>query len=186
MGWVIVFAAVVTLLIPVVHVTTHERLWERKGIDYSDEIRFDVWQIASVVALLIVLFSLVTPNFSIPRLVWSFWELISRPQAVIQDLLIRFFGGVEPDTPPELPVSSASTGGRPAVAASLPNAHLLGGNPDLSQQRVMYVCIDAPPPMIEDFMPPEEAFVGPKYYWRGITYDAFGGWYWRNGLSTAR
>jgi transglutaminase-like putative cysteine protease len=184
-GWLIAFASCVTLLLPVVHLTLLERRWDDEGIDYSTEIRFDVWQIASALTILVVLLSLVTPSFSIPRLVWSFWELVSRPQAVVEDLLTRFFGGVEPDTPPELPVSSGPGIGGRTIDAALPNSHLLGGDTDLSRQRVMYVCIDAPPPAPEEFVP-EEIYVGPKYYWRGITYDTFEGWYWENGRSSSR
>jgi transglutaminase-like putative cysteine protease len=178
-GWLVGFVGCVTVLLPVVHLGFQEWRWEREGIDYSTEIRFDVWQIAIVLTIAVVVLSLITPDFSIPRLVWSFWELISHPQAVIQDLLIRFFGGVEPDTPPELPVPGGRAVGGGQPEASLPRSHLLGGSPSLTDQRVMYVCIDAPPPEFDEYML-EEVVAGPKFYWRGITYDTFTGRSWRN------
>jgi transglutaminase-like putative cysteine protease len=184
-GWMIAFVTCMTLLLPVVHISSQERRWDDEGIDYSTEIRFDVWQVTFLVTILVLLLSLVTPSFSIPRLVWSFWELVSRPQAVVEDLLTRFFGGVEPATPPELPVGSGPGARGRQIAAALPNSHLLGGDPDLSRKRVMYVCIDAPPPIPDEFVP-VEIYVGPQYYWRGITYDTFEGWYWENKRSTTQ
>jgi transglutaminase-like putative cysteine protease len=179
MGWVIGLVGCMTLLLPLAHIQLQEHRWEQKGIDYSPEIRFEIWQIAFLVTIVVVLLALLTPNFSIPRLVWRFWELMNRPQEVIKDLLVRFFGGVEPKEPPALPAPSAEDGGGGRPSASLPRSHLLGGEPGLTRQRVMYVCIDAPAPMMADY-PFEELVVGPHYYWRGTTYDTFYGWYWEN------
>lgn len=181
-GWIMSFAACVMLLLPSVHLMLHERRWDREGIDYSAEIRLDMWQVAATLTMCVVLLSLITPSFSIPRLVWSFWELVNRPQAFIEEALSRFFGGVEPERPPDLPVPAGAAAGPGRVEASLPRSHLLGGSPDLTKQRVMYVCTDAPPPVTYEFIPEEEV-VWPQHYWRGITYDTFGGWYWENGLS---
>ena len=182
-SWVVGYVGCVTALLPVVHFRLQELRWEREGIDYSPEIRLDVVQIAFLFVTAVVILSLITPSFSIPRLVWSFWELIRHPQAVLQDMLVRFFGGVEPETPPEIPVPARENGGRGAVEASLPRSHLLGGNPDLTRQRVMNVCTDAPPPPLPDEYMPQEIPVGPKFYWRGITYDFFTGRYWGNRQS---
>jgi transglutaminase-like putative cysteine protease len=182
-SWLVAFVGCITLLLPTVQIRMQEARWERKGIDYSPEIRLDIWQIAFILTIAVVIAALLTPNLSIPRLVWSFWELVSRPQQAIEDLLVRFFGGVEPEEPPALPAPAAKDGGgRNRPSASLPRSHLLGGDPGLTRQRVMYVCIDAPPPTMADY-PFEEMIVGPHYYWRGTTYDDFYGWYWQNGAS---
>jgi transglutaminase-like putative cysteine protease len=49
----------------------------------------------------------------------------------------------------------------------------------------MYVCTDAPPPIPEDFFPEEYVLTGPKYYWKGTTYDTYLGRQWTNGLHRA-
>lgn len=178
--WVVVLAAALALLLPVVHLAVHEHRWERDGVDYSPEIGFDVWQVAVLATVLIVTLALVTPNLSLPRLVWEFWEFVQRPQEAVADLLTRFFGGVEPQDPPPLPAPrEPGIRGPHLPQAALPRAHLVGGTVELTERHVMWVCIDAPPP------PPEEVAIqidywGPQYYWRGTSYDAFDGYSWRN------
>jgi transglutaminase-like putative cysteine protease len=185
-GYLFGFVACATLLLPVVHLNREERRWEREGIDYSPEIHLDVWQAAALIMIIIMVFAIVTPSFSIPRLIQSFWRLISQPQEVIEDFMIRFFGGVEPVPPTPIPIRGGPGGPDRGADASLPRGHLLGGNPDLSNQLVMYVHIDAPSPIPEDIFIDEEVLVGPKYYWRGITYDTFSGRRWSNGANASR
>jgi transglutaminase-like putative cysteine protease len=184
-GYVVSFVACVTLILPIVHLVRQEQRWEREGVDYSTEIRFDVWQVAFAVVALVLILGLITPSFSIPRLVSAFWRVISQPQQVLEELLIRFFGGVEPEPPPAIPVRAGGGGSDRNVSALLPNAHLLGGEtPGLSNRVVMYVCTDSPPPIPADIFPEEIMPAGPKYYWKGTTYDTYRGEQWANGPST--
>jgi transglutaminase-like putative cysteine protease len=185
-GYLFGFVACATLLFPVVYLNREEQRWNREGVDYSPEIRLDVWQIASIIMVIVILLSFLTPSVSIPRLIHSFWKLISRPQEVFEDFMVRFFGGVEPAPPTPMPVGGGSGGRGGGIDASLPRAHLLGGGTGLSNQLVMYVTIDAPPPMPEETYYFEEELIGPKYYWRGITYDTFSGRHWSNGPSSRR
>jgi transglutaminase-like putative cysteine protease len=182
LGWVLGFVACEALLLPVVHLRAQEQRWEREGIDYSPEISFDVWQVAILLAVGIVLLSTLTPNLHVPRLAWSFWERMGRAGEAIADGTTRFFGGIEPRQPPSLPVLGESTAGGQVRASGLPRAHLLSGSPARLRQRVMVVCTDAPPPGVADSSA-GEGLAGPQYYWRGITYDTFDGRSWRNGPS---
>jgi transglutaminase-like putative cysteine protease len=183
-GYLISFGACVVMLLPTVHLTRQEQRWEREGIDYSTEIRFDVWQVTFAVVAIVLILSLITPSFSIPRLLTALWKVISEPQQVVEDLLLRFFGGVEPEPPPAIPVKGAPGGTNRNITASLPRAHLLGGdNPGLSNWVVMYVCTDSPPPIPEDIFPDEYMITGPRYYWKGTTYDTYRGEQWVNGTS---
>jgi transglutaminase-like putative cysteine protease len=184
-GYLISFCACVIMLLPIVHLTRQEQRWEREGIDYSTEIRFDVWQVTFAIVAMVLILSLITPSFSIPRLLNAFWKVISEPQQVVEKVLIRFFGGVEPEPPPAIPVKAGPGGSSRDITASLPRAHLLGGdNPGLSNQVVMYVCTDSPPPIPEDILPYEYVHAGPRYYWKGITYDTYWGERWVNGTSS--
>jgi transglutaminase-like putative cysteine protease len=183
-GYLVSFGACVIMLLPVVHLTRQEQRWEREGIDYSSEIRFDLWQVTFAVVAILLILSLITPSFSVPRLLNALWKVISEPQQVLEELLIRFFGGVEPEPPPAIPVRANPGGSNRNITANLPRAHLLGGdNPGLSNQIVMYVCTDAPPPIPEDIFPEEYMQVGPRYYWKGLTYDTYWGEQWVNGQS---
>jgi transglutaminase-like putative cysteine protease len=181
-GYVFGFVASLTLLFPILHLSHQEQHWERDGIDYSLEIRLDVWQVAILIMLLVFLLSLITPSFSIPRLLQTFWEFAQHPQEKIEEWMVRFFGGIEPEEPPQYPVRAGGEGGE--GGAHLPRSHLLGGNPDLSQQIVMLVETDSPPPMPpEAYYIDQEAEQGPLYYWKGITYDTFTGHEWINASS---
>ena len=167
-GYLVSFSACVAMLLPIVHLTRQEQRWEREGIDYSTEIRFDVWQVTFAVVAVILILSLITPSFSIPRLLTALWKVISEPQQILEELLLRFFGSVEPEPPPAIPVKGAAGGANRDITASLPRAHLLGGdNPGLSNWVVMNVCTDAPPPPPETPFLDEYVIAGPRYYWKG-------------------
>jgi transglutaminase-like putative cysteine protease len=180
LGWVLAFALCLAMLLPVVHLRLQEARWERESVDYSPEIGFDVWQVAFLVAVAVLLLTLLTPNLQLPRLVSSFWKRIEPARQAVSDGLARFFGGVEPRDPPQLTATGGTGTGEIGLPGTLPRAHLLTGGPRLLRQRVMTVCTDAPPPAREE-SPLEERLVGPNYYWRGITYDTFDGRSWGNG-----
>lgn len=177
-GYVPAFAACVVLLLPLIHLSRQEQRWDREGVDYSTEIRLDVWQVALLAMLGLLLLALVTPSLSVPDLARSFWQRVSRPRAAAADLWTRFFGGVESPSRPELPWDQVARTPSERAEASLPRSHLLGGNPSLSNQMVMRACIDAPPPVFDEH---DAAWVGPQYYWRGVTYGTFDGRQWTNG-----
>ena len=180
LGWVLTFAGCIAMLLPVVHLRMQEARWERESVGYSPEIGFDVWQVAVLMAVAVLLLSLLTPNLQLPRLVSSFWEWIEPTREAISDSMARLFGGVEPRDPPQLPTGSGSGAGEEGLPGTLPRAHLLSGNPRLLDRQVMTVCIDVPSPAAEE-SPLVEGIVGSRYYWRGITYDLFDGRSWLNG-----
>ncbi|MBN1641571.1 MAG: transglutaminase domain-containing protein [Anaerolineae bacterium] len=184
-GWVLLYVCCLLLLLPAVYLRVQEQRWERDGIDYSPEIRFDVGQVAVVVTAGVLVLSLITPVVEIPRLARALYDAIREPQAALEEALERFFGSVEPGDAPE----SAGVGdGRPdrgLGSAALPRAHLLGGDPALRRQQVMGVCIDAAPPSVAE-TPLGEVRIGPQYYWRGVTYDTYTGRSWTNGPSYVR
>jgi hypothetical protein len=172
-------------MLPIVNLAWQERRWDRAGIDYSTEIRFDVWQVAVLLVIVALLLSLVTPSVSIPRLLVAFWEIASHPLQTFEEILFRFFGNVEPVPQPEIPVPGEGSKGQPAPGASLPRAHLLGGDPGQSNQVVMVVCTDDPPPLPEELWMEGAETPGPRRYWKGITYDYYTGQRWANGVNRA-
>ena len=177
-GFVLGFAACVAVLFPVTRLNYQEQEWERKAIEYSTEIRFDVWQIGIVFTLIVVALSILTPVIYVPRLLNNIWQVLSNPQQAFEEVMTRLFGGVEPGEA-EIPAGAWRVG-QGGGGTALPRSHLLGGTPNLSQQKVMAVCIDAAPPTREG---PFQFWVGPRYYWRGATYDRFDGYRWFNSPS---
>ena len=179
-GYLLMYAAAVVLAAPVVHLRRLEWQWLAESVDFSPEVRADVWQAALVIALAVVLLAAITPIVSVPRTARALWDWISRPQELVQEVLLRFFGGVRPASPPEVPGGGPTSG--PALPETgLPRSHLLGGHPDLARWPVMSVCTDAPPSMPDDRDPLAPA--GFQTYWRGITYDTFSGRRWSNQVS---
>ncbi len=172
-------AACLLLLWPILRLHWQERRWEREGIDYSTEIRFDVWQMAALVAVVILVLAWITPAINVPRLARAFWQFASHPQETAAEFLTRFFGGVQPAFVSEMP--NVSRPGDVLPSAVLPRAHLMGGGADLAHKMVMSVCIDAPPPVYDRTL---DSFVGPRYYWRGITYAMYDGRRWFNAHSS--
>jgi transglutaminase-like putative cysteine protease len=184
-SYLLTFAGAVLLLLPILNLAWHERRWEDAGIDYSTEIRFDVWQVAVLVVIAALILAMVTPNVSIPRLLVAFWKVASQPLQTIEDLFFRFFGNVEPVPQPEVPVPGGEGKALSPPSASLPRAHLLGGDADLTNQVVMVVCTDDPPPPPEELLMEGLVIPGPKRYWKGITYDTYTGQRWANRASQA-
>lgn len=182
-GYLATFACSVLMLLPILNLSWQERRWEDAGIDYSTEIRFDVWQVTVLFAIAALILALITPSISIPRLLIAFWDVASRPMQTLEDAVLRFFGNVEPVPQPQIPVPGQGEGAQPPPGASLPRAHLLGGSAGKSNEVVMVVCTDSPPPPPEELLMEGLAAPGPRYYWKGITYDLYTGQRWTNAAS---
>lgn len=111
------------------------------------------------VALLLTLAAAAAPDLSL-RGIREFGRRVGgRPVAVD--------GGL----PDRLGLSRASrpgTGFEPLLIAGLPNRHLIGSGPELSERLVMAVTVTNPPPG-----PP------PDFRWRALTYDRYTGRGWQ-------
>ncbi len=157
--------------------TTHgARLvnWRMRGLDYPD-----LWPewigsglvIAGMVCGLAWVFPVLTSQSTIEWLRGLFNPPTTQAIRVAEQIL----GGATPIPRPSLP-GGTGLGGH----ADLPTSRLLGIPPELSQQLVMWVWTDQPPPA------PEEAHITvppsplQRPYWRGVTYATYTGRGWSN------
>lgn len=142
--------------------TRRLRTWLAHGYDLAD-IQPD-WAIA-IAALALVLMSLAwgVPSFSL--------EILSarlRPAAQGPGQLNQAFGLRVPPKPAPTVLDLARSPG-------LPNLHLVGSGPELSQQPVFWATLDTPLQSLDPATSPD------PLYWRSLTYDRYTG----RGWSTA-
>ena len=72
----------------------------------------------------------------------------------------------------------ASTPLEVAQSAGLPNKHLLGSGPELSEKVVMWVSLSGSQPPSGQVYPSQPAQAPRSYYWRSLTYDRYNGRGW--------
>ncbi|HLF72819.1 MAG TPA: transglutaminase domain-containing protein, partial [Anaerolineales bacterium] len=154
--WLMVF--LLLLLMGIWNYKNHTTQWERRRVDYSDSIRYDVTQAVILVSLVIGVVAFITPSIS--------WREIrdylrGRAKNEIAETL-----GVQQQ---QVPAQSA-----PGLKPTLPREHLLSGGYAQSQQIVMTVRTSELPPVAN----PSLTTQAPRYYWRSTTYDIYVGEGW--------
>jgi transglutaminase-like putative cysteine protease len=173
--YLLAFLACGTFLVPWMRFATLAQSWEKRGVDYSPEVRFDVAVLGVILAGAVALGGLVFPSVNIPQVARWVWEHGLDAWKSSDDGLERAFGGVRRPQP-------SGRGAIPVGLAGLPRAHLLGGSVDLAHQPVMAVTTDDPPIPVPYPWGPEEIYDVPKYYWRALTYDRYTGYGWENEI----
>ncbi|VAW30493.1 FIG001454: Transglutaminase-like enzymes, putative cysteine proteases [hydrothermal vent metagenome] len=156
--WMALFIGLAALLTAVMHIITLEAEWDEKQVDYSDEVRLDLFMTASVIAIFLLIVAMVLPSFSVRRLVAAFQEQPAVQQA--GTALERAFGGVESSGGSQ-PAGQDGIGGR----GVLPRDYLLGDAPELYETVVMTAVVQS------------EANMG-GIHWRALSYDVYTGRGW--------
>ena len=149
--WLMVF--ILLLLMGIWNYRNHTAQWERRRVDYSDSIRYDVTQAVLLLSLAIGIIAFITPSIS--------WREIrdylrNRGENEIAETL-----GVQQQQVPAQAV--------PVQKPSLPREHLLSGGYAQSQQIVMTIRTGELPPVSNPVLIAE----APRYYWRSTTYDTY-------------
>ncbi len=158
--WLMVF--VLLLLMGVWNYKNHTKQCEKRKVDYSDSIRYDVSQAVILLAVVISLIAFITPSVSW-RQIRDFLREWNQPSKnEVADLL-----GVQ--RKPPAPSQNISV-----QQPSLPRDHLLTGGFAHSQQVVMTISTGELPPIPNI----EFASSAPRYYWRSVTYDIYAGSGW--------
>lgn len=139
----------------------HTRQWERKKVDYSDSIRYDVSQAVIFLTIIIGAITFVTPSISWREIRDRLREWNEPSQNEVADVL-----GIQ-----KKPSASQSTS---VQQPSLPRDHLLTGGFANSQDVVMTISTGELPPI--PYM--EFASSAPRYYWRSVIYDVYAGTGW--------
>ncbi len=176
LSYLLAFLACGVFLMPWVRLGVLFESWERRGVDYSPEVRLEVGLWGFIMAMLVVIASVALPSFTVRqagRWVGERWPAAWRLSG--EDIQ-----GVFGLRRPAVEGGGGAAGG---AAGELPRAHLLGGAADLTRQPVMAVITDDPPLSVLDGV----AYRAPQYYWRGGTYARYTGRGWVNdALETAR
>jgi transglutaminase-like putative cysteine protease len=157
--WVMV--SVLLLLMGMWNYKNHTTQWERKKVDYSDSIRYDLSQSVIFLTLAIGAVAFFTPSVSW-RDIRDFWRELNQPKHnEAADLL-----GVQP-----APVTTKKV---PAQKPSLPREHLLSEGFAQSEKIVMTIRTGELPPIVSSALTADP----PRYYWRSVTYDTYVGAGW--------
>ncbi len=144
----------------------HTMQWERRKVDYSDSILYDVSQAVVLLSLAIGVVAFITPSISW-REIRDF--LRTRGQNELAETL-----GVQQQ---QIPAQAA-----PGPKPTLPREHLLSGGFAQSQEIVMTVRTGELPPVASPVITAE----APRYYWRSTTYDTYvgAGWFTSSAAGT--
>ena len=162
-----VYLASALLLLAWAGFQQRERTWDRRGVDYSGELRRDVTIVATVIVTLVLVGSLIVPFVTSTKAIHFFWRQFGEPLDRIEKTLDRLFAGRNPLPPKE---TRGRLGG-----------HSLAGAAEIDHQTVMYVTTSDPaPPLPEDPLWPEPDIRVPQRYWRKLTYDRYTGRGWEN------
>jgi transglutaminase-like putative cysteine protease len=165
--WAVLFVGLTTLLTAVFHLDNLEQTWQKKRVDYSDEIRLDLLVQASAVGLVLLALSMALPSFSLTKLARAFQNQPAVQQ--VEETLERAFGGVRQ---PRRPVPAPDgVGGR----GLLPRSYLLGNPPELSETVVMTAVVTLP-----DNTPTSLPIsqLTQNNHWRSLSYNVYTGRGW--------
>lgn len=162
------FLAVTLLIFSLSEIRNLIWRWESHGIDYSEDIRFDMAYASLGLVLVLTTAAVLAPSLSIRQVVeWSRRMLVQ--EASVSGKVAESFG-LRPGVWQKSAFADYSSPG-------LPRSHLLGSGPELSEQVVMVVQVEGlPAPDIRAVDTP-----APRFYWRGLTYDRYSGRGWFTG-----
>jgi len=169
MGYAQAYLAFTLLTLVWANASRMEQIWARLGLDFSEEIRRDVFAAGAVLSTVIFIVALVMPYTVYSRAVYAFWDAYGpRFKAFYQDL-DRAFAGRNPIPTPS---PDPTLGG-----------HQIRAGSGLDETTVLTVKTSDPPPpadeeLISQFSGMDLYAIIPKHYWRQRTYDVYTGHGW--------
>ena len=157
--WVTV--SVLLLLMGLWNYKNHTTQWDRKKVDYSDSIRYDVSQSVIFLTLLIGAIAFFTPSISWREIRDYLRERNQPAHNEAADIL-----GIR-----QAPVATKKV---EFQKPSLPRDHLLSEGFAQSEKIVMTIRTGELPPIVSSTLNADP----PRYYWRSVTYDKYVGAGW--------
>ena len=149
------------LLLATVQHERREQGWVKTGVAYPKEKGRQIGLTALLVTVVLVLFAALLPSISIQRI--RDWISEHRQPAAQQDSQLAESLGIIPGGT-RIP-DAFETVRRPG----LPQSHLIGSGPELSQRIVMMVSVPNLPAVSGEKLP---------LYWHSFTYDSYTGHGW--------
>lgn len=164
--WAAIFVGLTAIFVSLAHFRFLELGWQETAVDYSPEIRFDLAMHAGAIALVLLIFALILPGFSIKRM----GDFLARQPMVqeVEQTWERVFSGVRPP----MGADTGSGAGGPGGSGALPRAILLGDAPELRETVVMTAVVTTMDGTLLD--PAEMAGL----HWRGLSYETYTGRGW--------
>lgn len=157
------------ILMALVSHGAREAAWQSRGIDYSEDIRFDLTMVVTPISALLVATAWFVPLISLDQITSAVQQALSEPARQAQPVTDSL--GLAPRPAP--------TAALPALRSpGLPRSHLIGTGPELSTRPVMSINTGDLPP--QPYGSISESVV-PRYYWRSTIYDHYNG----NGWTTS-
>ncbi|MGQ9767644.1 MAG: transglutaminase domain-containing protein [Anaerolineae bacterium] len=153
----LLFLGTFTMLLVMARLAWLMEAWEREGVDYSPEIRWDFLATGAALTCLVVVLAPTLPFLTSQELSQAFWRRFETPYRQLEENLGRSFAVTQPARS-LIPAGGVAPGG-------LPRSHLLGGRPELSQEVALQVTVRGMP---ADQVP----------YWRGQTFAYYDGRGW--------
>jgi transglutaminase-like putative cysteine protease len=169
------YLACTLCLIAATYLRARRDRWQETGTDYPDDLDLDLAFAVSPVLLIILLLATFFPAIQPSQVRDAFWQVMERPWSRVERLSERLFGPLEGQ--------GLHSGG--GSGGTLPESHLVGSGPELSEKIVLWVTTsDPPPPDQSAGEPPGPAPL--RRYWRGATYDSYTGQGWSNSSLESR
>ena len=162
--WLMVF--ILLLLMGIWNYKNHTTQWERRKVDYSDSILYDVSQAVIILSVAVGVLAFITPSIS-----WR--QIRDYLHARGQNELAESLGVQQQQVP-----ARAVPGPQPA----LPREHLLSGGNAQSEEIVMTIRTGELPPLPSSVL----TAVVPRHYWRSTTYDTYVGAGWVTRSASAK
>ncbi len=174
MSWIIAYVVVTLILMMAANLAAMQRMWQKKDIDYSAELNFDLGIFAVQVSVILAIAALAMPTLRSNPVASTWWIYASRPWGEVETLVNRMFSGINNPNP------DLGTGSK--------GAFVLGGSFDRTEASPVYMYIHT-----NEYIPsPEEAeLMGeldlgvPQHYWRGETWDFYTGRGWDHSQKVA-
>ena len=157
------YAGIALLATAVLHFANLEWAWQRHTVDYSREIRLEMFVYAAGIGAALLALSYIAPSISPSRLAQT---VLGQPAVTeVEQLLERAFGGVEPPRGRQIPPGQAGGTG------VMPRSFLLGNAPELEKIVVM----TAETELVQG---PQSATLNLARHWRALSYEVYTGQGW--------
>ncbi len=159
-------------LVTLIHYDLREQAWMENNLEIATSIRFKMLRVTLLLAAGLMSLAALSPSVSMENITDAINRLTKNK--IDDDDLARSLGLEPPRVTANLNVFDNQQWG------GLPNQHLIGNNPKLSDQVVMIV-------HVEEFSTVDiegEELQNEYYYWRSLTYDRYvgRGWVSRNSI----
>lgn len=172
MGYVVVYLGCALLLLLTMNIVRMQGAWQRRGMDYSLELPFDVGFGSSWLVVALVFVALPLPGLTSNPVARAWWNAVSQPWGEVEGTVNRLFAGLNSPNP--------------ALGGGTRAGLVLGASFDPQEVAppFMYVSTDEALPDPRGLQELDQEPVAPAHYWRGIAYDFYSGRGWQNSERT--